>query len=75
MNIDDPFHDVSPCRKYTYAEFKKQAIKTSLLAMLDEERLRYIGSVVLGLNDALVELTGALAGLTFALRLFMGVEV
>jgi VIT1/CCC1 family predicted Fe2+/Mn2+ transporter len=40
----------------------------ALLAMLDEERLRYTGSMVLGLNDALVELTGALAGLTLALR-------
>lgn len=40
----------------------------ALIAMLDEERLRYIGSVVLGLNDALVELTGALAGLTLALQ-------
>lgn len=39
-----------------------------LMAMLDEERLRYVGSIVLGLNDALVELTGALAGLTLALR-------
>jgi VIT1/CCC1 family predicted Fe2+/Mn2+ transporter len=39
-----------------------------LLNMLDEERLRYAGSVVLGLNDALVELTGALAGLTLALQ-------
>ncbi|MFZ5911730.1 MAG: VIT1/CCC1 transporter family protein [Chloroflexota bacterium] len=39
-----------------------------LIGMLDEERLRYAGSVVLGLNDALVELTGALAGLTLALR-------
>ncbi|AEJ62072.1 protein of unknown function DUF125 transmembrane [Spirochaeta thermophila DSM 6578] len=39
-----------------------------LTAMLDEERLGYIGSMVLGLNDALVELTGALAGLTFALQ-------
>lgn len=38
-----------------------------LLDMIDEERLRYIGSMVLGLNDALVELTGALAGFTFAL--------
>jgi len=37
-----------------------------LLNMLDEERLRYAGSVVLGLNDALVELTGALAGFTLA---------
>jgi VIT1/CCC1 family predicted Fe2+/Mn2+ transporter len=40
----------------------------SLLEMMDEERLRYAGSVVLGLNDALVELTGALAGFTLALR-------
>jgi VIT1/CCC1 family predicted Fe2+/Mn2+ transporter len=42
--------------------------EAALLGMLDEERLRYIGSVVLGLNDALVELTGTLAGLTFALQ-------
>jgi len=39
-----------------------------LLDMLDEEALIYAGSVVLGLNDALVELTGALAGLTLAFR-------
>lgn len=39
-----------------------------LLDMLDEDALRYAGSVVLGLNDALVELTGALAGLTFAFQ-------
>ncbi|MDP2964906.1 MAG: VIT1/CCC1 transporter family protein [Pelolinea sp.] len=42
--------------------------ETELLEMLDEEALRYAGSVVLGLNDALVELTGALAGLTFAFQ-------
>lgn len=40
----------------------------ALVAMLDEERLRFVGSMVLGMNDALVELTGALAGFTFALR-------
>lgn len=40
----------------------------ALIALLDEERLRYVGSIVLGLNDALVELTGALAGLTLALQ-------
>lgn len=34
---------------------------------LDEERLKYMGSIVLGLNDALVEFTGAIAGFTFAL--------
>ena len=38
-----------------------------LMKMMDEERLHYVGSMVLGLNDALVELTGAVAGLTFAL--------
>jgi VIT1/CCC1 family predicted Fe2+/Mn2+ transporter len=37
-----------------------------LVAMLDEERLKYTGAVVRGLNDALVELTGALAGFTLA---------
>lgn len=40
----------------------------ALLGMLDEERLQYVGSMVLGLNDALVELTGSLAGFTFALQ-------
>jgi VIT1/CCC1 family predicted Fe2+/Mn2+ transporter len=39
-----------------------------LVAMIDEESLRYAGSVVLGLNDALVELTGALAGFSFAFQ-------
>ncbi len=39
-----------------------------VIAMIDEERLAYVGSIVLGLNDALVELTGTLAGLTFALQ-------
>ena len=40
----------------------------ALLEMLDEERLKYVGSMVLGLNDALVELTGSLAGFTFAMQ-------
>ncbi len=39
-----------------------------LIALIDEERLYYIGSMVLGLNDAIVELTGTLAGLTFAIQ-------
>lgn len=42
--------------------------EAALIGLLDEERLRYAGSIVLGLNDALVELTGALAGLTLALQ-------
>ncbi len=39
-----------------------------LINLIDEERIGYISSMVLGLNDAIVELTGTLAGLTFALR-------
>jgi len=38
-----------------------------LMDLIDEERLKYVGSMILGLNDALVEFTGALAGYTFAL--------
>ena len=46
----------------------ENAHEQSLIAMLDEELLQYAGSVVLGLSDALVELTGALAGLTLAFQ-------
>ena len=45
----------------------EQEHEGALIELIDEERLRYISSMVLGLNDALVELTGALAGFTFAL--------
>jgi VIT1/CCC1 family predicted Fe2+/Mn2+ transporter len=40
----------------------------TLISMIDEEKVKYVGSLVLGLNDALVELTGALVGLTFTLQ-------
>lgn len=46
----------------------EDAHEDELIAMLDEELLRYVGSMVLGLSDALVELTGTLAGLTLALQ-------
>ena len=39
-----------------------------LLSMINEERLNYVSSIVLGLNDALVELTGALAGFTLSMQ-------
>lgn len=39
-----------------------------LLALMSQEELKYTGSVILGMNDALVELTGVLTGLTFALQ-------
>ena len=46
---------------------EEEAHELRLMEMIDEERLHYVGSIVLGLNDALVELTGTIAGLTFAL--------
>jgi len=39
-----------------------------LIDLIDEEGLMYASSVVLGLNDALVELTGALVGFSLALQ-------
>lgn len=45
----------------------ESAHEKEILNMIEEERLQYVGSIVLGLNDALVELTGALAGFTLAL--------
>ncbi|GER79383.1 MAG: membrane protein [Anaerolineaceae bacterium] len=64
-NYDAVAQAVPEARQYHDEESKHEH---QLLGMLDEERLRYAGSVVLGLNDALVELTGALAGLTLALQ-------
>lgn len=45
----------------------EESHENRFMEMVDEERLHYMGSMVLGLNDALVELTGTIAGLTFAL--------
>lgn len=39
-----------------------------LIELLNDKPLDYLGSIVLGLNDALVELTGVLAGLTLGIR-------
>jgi VIT1/CCC1 family predicted Fe2+/Mn2+ transporter len=46
----------------------EEAHEQQLIAMINEEKLNYVGAIVLGLNDALVELTGALAGFTFAFQ-------
>lgn len=48
--------------------FDEERHEQELIAMINEQKLNYIGSIVLGLNDALVELTGALAGFTFAFQ-------
>lgn len=65
VNYDAVSQVIPEAKQYHDEEDKHEH---QLLEMLDEERLRYAGSVVLGLNDALVELTGALAGLTLALQ-------
>jgi vacuolar iron transporter family protein len=57
---------ISPGVKKIVAEEKEH--ETELLNLIDEERLKYISSIVLGLNDALVELTATLAGFTLALQ-------
>jgi len=64
-NYEAVAHAIPEAIKYQAEEDQHEQ---QLLDMLDEERLQYAGSVVLGLNDALVELTGALAGLTLALQ-------
>ena len=42
--------------------------ENQLINLIDEERLKYVSSIVLGLNDAMVELTGALVGFSLALQ-------
>lgn len=46
----------------------EEAHEQAMIDILQERKLDYVGSIVLGLNDALVEFTGALAGYTFAMR-------
>lgn len=47
---------------------EEETHEAKLIDLINEEGLNYMGSVVLGLNDALVEFTGALAGYAFALQ-------
>jgi VIT1/CCC1 family predicted Fe2+/Mn2+ transporter len=47
------------------AEEKHEA---ELINLINKEKLSYMSSVILGLNDALVELTGALAGFNLSIQ-------
>ncbi|PIR87500.1 MAG: rubrerythrin family protein [Candidatus Harrisonbacteria bacterium CG10_big_fil_rev_8_21_14_0_10_49_15] len=38
------------------------------LSLIKEEKVDFVSSIVLGMNDGLIELTGALAGFSFALQ-------
>lgn len=63
-------HNYAPYKEYPDIQQMAQdeeVHEERLIALINEERLEYMGSVVLGLNDALVEFTGALAGFTLAL--------
>ncbi len=42
--------------------------ESALISLIDEDRLKYVSSIVLGLNDALIEFTASLAGYTLALQ-------
>lgn len=62
--LDDIAAEIPIAREISDQEEKHE---NQLISMINEERLKYVGSMVLGLNDALVELTGTIAGVTFAL--------
>jgi len=65
INYEALIEYVKDAKKIAHDE---EAHEKQLVALIEEERLDYVGSIVLGLNDALVELTGALAGFTFAMQ-------
>ena len=46
---------------------EEEEFERSLLGLIEEDRLKYTSDIILGLSDALIELTGVLAGLTLAL--------
>ncbi|MFA5271479.1 MAG: VIT1/CCC1 transporter family protein [Candidatus Omnitrophota bacterium] len=62
----DKLKEVSPQIEDIINDEEKH--ESELIDLISEERLKYVSSVVLGLNDALVELTGALVGFTLALQ-------
>lgn len=56
--------DTYPRAKEIYEQEKHH--ENDLIDMLKDKKLLYAGAVVLGMNDALVELTGTLSGIAFA---------
>lgn len=65
INYGELAKDIQEAKKI---QLEEETHEHKLINLLDEARLKYIGSMVLGVNDALVELTGAMAGLTLALQ-------
>ncbi len=56
--------DVYPQAREIYEQ--ENTHEHELINMLKDKKLLYAGAVVLGMNDALVELTGTLSGIAFA---------
>ena len=65
QSYQSDFDQIPEVRQILADEEKHEKI---LMALLDEERLHYMGDIILGMNDALVELTGSLAGYTLAMQ-------
>jgi len=59
------FNTIPEMKEIIETEEKHEA---ELIHLINAEKLSYMSSVVLGLNDALVELTGALAGFTLSIQ-------
>ncbi|MDD5015761.1 MAG: VIT1/CCC1 transporter family protein [Atribacterota bacterium] len=59
------FHTIPEMKEIIETEEKHEA---KLINLINAGKLSYTSSVVLGLNDALVELTGALAGFTLSIQ-------
>lgn len=66
-NAHRDYAKYTDCEDLQRLSHEEEAHEEKLIELINEERLEYMGSVVLGLNDALVEFTGALAGFTLAL--------
>jgi VIT1/CCC1 family predicted Fe2+/Mn2+ transporter len=66
QDVYDKLKEISP--KIDEVIYDEKTHENQLIELINEERLVYASSVVLGLNDALVELTGALVGFTLALQ-------
>jgi len=49
-------------------EVEENEHEQKIISMISERKIHFVGSIVLGLNDALIELSAALTGFTFALQ-------
>ncbi len=54
--------------EFTNIKEEEEVHENKLIAIIKDSKLGYLGSIILGMNDALIELTGALAGFTLALQ-------